>query len=272
MAVPVGSGSRGARIRSALTPAEWRRAGALAAAIAALHLIGFGILLLLVVPRDLRARLGRLRPRRRRDRLHARHAPRLRRRPHRRDRQHDPQADERRASARSASASGSRSATRRSCSRSACWSCSASAASPARSPTTTRRLQQRDRPDRPGRLRQLPRADRAAEPGRAGRPAGGLPADARRRLRRGRAGAAAGAARRDEPGLRPRDAGDPQTVADVPARPAVRPRLRHRDRDRPARAGRLARPPPACPSTRSSACRSCSPPGCRCSTRSTARS
>lgn len=53
MAVPVGSGSRRARVRSALTPAEWRRAGALAAAIAALHLVGFGILLLLVVPRDL---------------------------------------------------------------------------------------------------------------------------------------------------------------------------------------------------------------------------
>ncbi len=37
-------------MRSALTPAEWRRAGALAAAIGALHLAGFGILLLLVAP------------------------------------------------------------------------------------------------------------------------------------------------------------------------------------------------------------------------------
>jgi high-affinity nickel-transport protein len=42
-----------ARIKSALTPAEWRRAGGLAAAVVGLHVIGFGILLLLVVPRHL---------------------------------------------------------------------------------------------------------------------------------------------------------------------------------------------------------------------------
>src|SRR4051812_9277519 len=35
-----------------LSPAEWRRAGALAAAIAALHVVGFGVLLGLVVPGD----------------------------------------------------------------------------------------------------------------------------------------------------------------------------------------------------------------------------
>ena len=57
-----------------------------------------------------------------------------------------------------------------------------------------------------------------------------------------------------------------------PRRPAVRARVRHRDRGRAA--GRWpARPPRAdCRSTRSCACRSSSPPGCRCSTRSTARS
>jgi high-affinity nickel-transport protein len=43
--------SRHAHIRRGLAPAEWRRAGALAAAIAGLHVIGFGTLLLAVVPR-----------------------------------------------------------------------------------------------------------------------------------------------------------------------------------------------------------------------------
>jgi nickel/cobalt transporter (NiCoT) family protein len=47
--------SRRARILAALTPAEWRRAAALAAAVVALHLVGFGILLLLVVPQNLTA-------------------------------------------------------------------------------------------------------------------------------------------------------------------------------------------------------------------------
>ena len=41
------------RLKGALTPAEWRRAGALAAVIAALHAVGFGILLVLVVPHGL---------------------------------------------------------------------------------------------------------------------------------------------------------------------------------------------------------------------------
>jgi high-affinity nickel-transport protein len=43
--------SRSQRIRLALTPAEWHRAGGLIAANLALHVIGFGTLLLLVVPR-----------------------------------------------------------------------------------------------------------------------------------------------------------------------------------------------------------------------------
>jgi high-affinity nickel-transport protein len=44
--------SRVARIRAALTPAEWRRIGLLAAALLTLHGIGFFILLVLVVPRS----------------------------------------------------------------------------------------------------------------------------------------------------------------------------------------------------------------------------
>jgi high-affinity nickel-transport protein len=39
------------RLSGALTPAEWRRAGGLTAAIVGLHLVGFGTLLLMVVPR-----------------------------------------------------------------------------------------------------------------------------------------------------------------------------------------------------------------------------
>jgi high-affinity nickel-transport protein len=41
------------RVRRSLTPLEWRRAGGLAAAIIGLHVIGFGTLLLAVVPRHL---------------------------------------------------------------------------------------------------------------------------------------------------------------------------------------------------------------------------
>ena len=63
-----------------------------------------------------------------------------------------------------------------------------------------------------------------------------------------------------------------QALAHVPARPPVRARVRHRHRGRAARPRRHRRRRAACPSTRSSACRSCSPPACRCSTRSTARS
>src|SRR6266568_9627097 len=40
-----------ARLRHALTAAEWRRVGGLSAVVLALHVIGFGTLLLLVVPR-----------------------------------------------------------------------------------------------------------------------------------------------------------------------------------------------------------------------------
>ena len=42
-----------ARLRRALTAAEWRRAGGLTAVVLGLHLAGFGMLFALVVPADL---------------------------------------------------------------------------------------------------------------------------------------------------------------------------------------------------------------------------
>ena len=50
--------SRWARLKGSMTPAEWRRAGALTAVILALHVIGFFVLLALVVPQDLRLGSG----------------------------------------------------------------------------------------------------------------------------------------------------------------------------------------------------------------------
>ncbi len=46
-------GSRLSRIRNGLTAAEWRRAGALAAVVLGLHVLGFFVLVALVVPQDL---------------------------------------------------------------------------------------------------------------------------------------------------------------------------------------------------------------------------
>ena len=46
--------SRWARIKGAMSPEEWRRAGVLAAVVVALHVIGFFVLLALVVPQNLR--------------------------------------------------------------------------------------------------------------------------------------------------------------------------------------------------------------------------
>jgi len=43
-------GSRWARIKGSLTPSEWRHAGGMAAVIAGLHVVGFGILILVVAP------------------------------------------------------------------------------------------------------------------------------------------------------------------------------------------------------------------------------
>jgi nickel/cobalt transporter (NiCoT) family protein len=46
--------SRLSRVRSALTPQEWRRVGALAAVVIGLHVVGFFILLVLVIPHGYR--------------------------------------------------------------------------------------------------------------------------------------------------------------------------------------------------------------------------
>ena len=46
------------RLRSSLTPAEWARAGGLAAAVIGLHVVGFGLLLGVVVPQHLRLQGG----------------------------------------------------------------------------------------------------------------------------------------------------------------------------------------------------------------------
>ncbi len=51
MSAPVVQASRWHRIKNGLTPAEWRRAGAMAAVVAGLHIVGFGILILIVSPK-----------------------------------------------------------------------------------------------------------------------------------------------------------------------------------------------------------------------------
>jgi high-affinity nickel-transport protein len=55
--IPSREGSRLSRVRRALTPAEWRRAGGLLAAVIVLHVVGFFVLLGVVVPEHLH--LGR---------------------------------------------------------------------------------------------------------------------------------------------------------------------------------------------------------------------
>jgi nickel/cobalt transporter (NiCoT) family protein len=52
MAAASGGATRWDRLRGALTPAEWRRAAGLAAAVLGLHVVGFFLLLVLVVPKD----------------------------------------------------------------------------------------------------------------------------------------------------------------------------------------------------------------------------
>jgi high-affinity nickel-transport protein len=49
---PAGRISRWARVRASLTPQEWRRAAGLGAVVVGLHLVGFFLLLVLVVPHD----------------------------------------------------------------------------------------------------------------------------------------------------------------------------------------------------------------------------
>jgi len=48
--IPLQSRSRLSRIRTSLSPSEWRRAGGMAAVVAGLHVVGFGLLILIVVP------------------------------------------------------------------------------------------------------------------------------------------------------------------------------------------------------------------------------
>ena len=50
-AATIGAPSRWQRIRAGLSPAEWRRAGGMAAVIVALHVVGFFLLFAVVVPR-----------------------------------------------------------------------------------------------------------------------------------------------------------------------------------------------------------------------------
>ena len=211
---------------------------------------------------------------RRADRLHARAAPRARRRPHRGDRQHDAQAHGRRASGRSASGCSSRSGTRRSCSCSRSCSGSACGRWPGRSRDDELDAAHGHGRDRAVGLGRVPAADRRGQPQRARRHRAGVP---------GRASRGDRARPRSSPSAR-RSAGPmsrvlgrftravTRLVADVPARRAVRARLRHRDRGRAAvprgrRGGRRAavvRGPDAAGPVRRRAC--------RCSTRSTARS
>ena len=47
---PVRAESRFLRVKQSLSPAEWRRVGGMTGVIVGLHVVGFGILLLLVVP------------------------------------------------------------------------------------------------------------------------------------------------------------------------------------------------------------------------------
>jgi nickel/cobalt transporter (NiCoT) family protein len=48
--LPLPRASRLTRIRESMTPSEWRRAGGMAAVIAGLHVVGFGLLILVVAP------------------------------------------------------------------------------------------------------------------------------------------------------------------------------------------------------------------------------
>jgi high-affinity nickel-transport protein len=54
--VSIAPASRWERVKASMTPQEWRHAGAMAAVIAGLHVVGFGILILVVAPH--RYRLG----------------------------------------------------------------------------------------------------------------------------------------------------------------------------------------------------------------------
>ena len=78
MASAPGGASRWDRLKSALTPAEWRRAAGLAAAVLGLHVVGFFLLLVLVVPKNLSLGEGGSSASASASRLHAGPAPRVR--------------------------------------------------------------------------------------------------------------------------------------------------------------------------------------------------
>ena len=225
-----------------------------------LHVVGWGVLIFAVAPHDYRlGSTGVLGVGRRPDRLHARRPARLRRRPHRLDRQHHPQARRRgqvvgqrrllvlprpllgRLRARLLLVAGVR-----------------SVAGVVQDENST--VGRRSALVGTIVAGSVPRAHRPDEPRRRRRHRQGVPPDADRRVRRGRARAAP--AQPGLPGPHPR-AGHPagqQAVAPLPGGPAHGPGLRHRDPGRPARARRGHRPPSCCPGTRSSCCRSSSPP------------
>ncbi len=87
-------------------------------------------------------------------------------------------------------------------------------------------------------LGDVPLHPRDPEPRDPGRHRQGLPRHAARRVRRGRARGAAEQPRLHEPVPRRPDQVGHEAVADLPHRAAVRARLRHRHRDRPAGARR----------------------------------
>ena len=108
------------------------------------------------------------------------------------------------------------------------------------------------------RLGHVPVDHRHPQPDRPGRHPPDLPRDARRRLRPPAARESPARAGHDEPLLRPLLPPDRRELADVPARRAVRARVRHRDRGRPARPRRGRRHPFGAVRSRSSRCRSSS--------------
>ena len=265
--------SRWARIRAALTPAEWRRAALLAAVILGLHAVGFFILLALVVPNDYSLAGGGvfgLGVGITAYTLGLRHAF---------DADHIAAIDN---TTRKLMAEG-----QRPLSVGFFFSLGHSTIVFALGVLVVfgvrglsgalesdgSALHQATGLIGPGDLRRLPAPDRAAEPGDPAQRRADLPRPAARASSTRRSSSAQlGVARAHEPRVRARDAGDPQAVAHVSARAACSgsastPRPRSACSSWPA-----ARRRAACRSTRSSACRSCSRPACRCSTRSTARS
>ena len=243
------------QVTRSLTPRERVRAGLMFVTIAALHVDWLWRLHPVRRPLALQGAGDR----RRRARVLARAASRLRRRSHLGDRQHDPQADERRQAtaqhrllvlARSLDDRGrDRGRDRR-----------------RREGGLRRGLERQLEPRavrrnlRHGRLGVLPVSDRAAQHRHPRGDLPRLPLDAPWQLRRGRARAPAPEPRADVPLLRQVDEVDHQGVADVPGRCRVRDGLRHRDRGRAAGHDSPARFPAPAVLRDPLPARCCSPP------------